>query len=211
MEATVEDLFLAGSETTATTLRWCAVLMLEHPDVQSRVQRELDDIIGRNRLPTLADRPNLPYTEAVIQEIARFATIAPIGAPHFTSVDTTFRGYKIPKDTMIIGNFWSISRDKKLWDDETLDEFQPERFLDENCNSVKKPEHHIVFGSGKRACPGEQLAKMEIYIFFTHMLHQFTMKKPTGAGFNDTRGQPGAVHAPFPFEVCLEPRKMAED
>ncbi len=148
MEAVLEDLFFAGAETTATTLRWCALLMMENPDIQSRVHRELDDIIGRNRLPTLADRPNLPYTDAVIQEIQRYATIAPIGAPHFTTVETTFRGYRIPKETMIIGNLWSISRDKKLWNDDTLDEFRPERFLDENCNTVKKPEYHLVFGSG---------------------------------------------------------------
>ncbi len=149
MESTVEDLFLAGSETTSTTLRWSLLMMIEYPDIQARIQEELDYIVGRNRLPTLADRPKLVYTEAVIQELARFTTIAPIAAPHYCSVDTEFCGYKIPKDTMIIGNIWKISRDKKLWNDDTLEEFKPERFLNENDNSVKKPEHHIIFGAGK--------------------------------------------------------------
>ena len=149
MEATVEDLFLAGSETTATTLRWSILLMMAYPEVQSRIQRELDDVIGRDRLPSLADRPNLPYTEAVIQEIMRYGTIAPIGAPHYTDVDTTFRGYKIPKGTVVIGNLWSISRDPKLWNDEDIGKFNPDRFLDANANILKKPDHHLVFGSGK--------------------------------------------------------------
>ena len=123
--------------------------MMAYPEVQSRIQRELDDVVGQNRLPTLADRPSLPYTEATIQEIMRYGTIAPIGAPHYTDVDTTFRGYQIPKGTMVIGNLWSISRDPKLWNDEDIGKFNPERFLDANANIFKKPDHHLVFGSGK--------------------------------------------------------------
>lgn len=148
MEATVEDLFIVGSETTATALRWSILLMMAHPEVQTLIQQELDSVIGRNRMPTLADRINLPYTEATIQEILRFGTIAPIGVPHCTYVDTAFRGYKIPKGTMIIGNLWSVSRDSALWNDENIDKFNPDRFLDGHSKEVKKPDHHIVFGSG---------------------------------------------------------------
>ena len=149
MEATLEDLFLGGSETSANTLKWSILLMISYPNVQSRVQRELDDVVGRSRLPILADRPSLPYTEATIQEIMRYGSIAPLGAPHYTHVDTTFRGYKIPEGTVVLGNLWSISRDPTLWNDDDIGMFNPERFLDANCNTIRKPEHHIVFGSGK--------------------------------------------------------------
>ena len=150
LEATIEDLFLAVAQTTATSLRWTILLMMAYPDVQSRVQEELDSVVGRDRLPVLADRSQLIYTEAVMNEIMRYGTIAPIGAPHFAENDTTFRGYDIPKGTIIIGNLWNVSRDPDLWNDPNIDQFNPDRFLDNNNEGgIQKPEHHLVFGSGK--------------------------------------------------------------
>ena len=84
LKVTLFDLFLAGSETTSTTLTWAALYMVRYPGVQEKVQEELDNVVGVNRSPSMADKPNLPYTEAVIMEIQRHANIVPLGVQHFT-------------------------------------------------------------------------------------------------------------------------------
>ncbi len=88
----VGDLFVAGSETTNTTLRWSMLYMMAYPEIQNRVQKELDDVTHGNRLPRISDKPNLPYTEAVLCEIQRMSTIVPLAVPHYTSEDTTLMG-----------------------------------------------------------------------------------------------------------------------
>ena len=91
----VGELFVAGSETTNTTLRWSLLYMMAYPEIQSRVQKELDDVTGGNRFSKMSDKPNLPYTEAVLYEIQRISTIAPLAIPHYTSEDTPFMGLDI--------------------------------------------------------------------------------------------------------------------
>ena len=92
MHYTFGDLFGAGTETTATTLYWALLYMIAFPDIQSRVQQEIDDAVGRNRLPRLSDKPELPYTEAALHEIQRIGSIVPLGVPHKCMENTTFRG-----------------------------------------------------------------------------------------------------------------------
>ncbi|XP_072039154.1 cytochrome P450 2B11-like [Amphiura filiformis] len=142
--AVVHDLFFGGTETTSTTLRWALLYMLEYPGVQKRVQEEIDSVVGRDRLPKLSDKLSLPYTEAVIHEIQRFACIIRRTA-RFTRSDVEFRGYTIPKGTNITFSFYSVTRDPSVFDEP--DVFNPERFLDEE-GQVKKIAGQIVFGAG---------------------------------------------------------------
>ncbi len=92
MHHTFGELFGAGTETTSTTLRWALLYMIAFPDIQSRVQKEIDDAVGRNRLPRLSDKLELPYTEAVLNEIQRMGSIVPLGVPHKCIEDTILRG-----------------------------------------------------------------------------------------------------------------------
>ncbi|MEE6502695.1 hypothetical protein FKM82_004606 [Ascaphus truei] len=93
------DLFTAGTETSTTTLRWALLFMLRYPDVQSKVQEEIDRVIGRDRKPTMGDMLKMPYTNAVIHETQRYGDIVPLSIPHMTYRDTEIRGYFIPKRT----------------------------------------------------------------------------------------------------------------
>ena len=101
----VRDLVLAGSETSSTTLRWALVLAANHPDIQRRMQEELDSVVGGRpeeaRLASLDDRPRLPLVEAFILELMRFKTIVPISVPHETLRDTEVGGYLIPAKTLV--------------------------------------------------------------------------------------------------------------
>uniref|UniRef100_A0A4W3GQW0 Cytochrome P450 2F2-like n=1 Tax=Callorhinchus milii TaxID=7868 RepID=A0A4W3GQW0_CALMI len=91
------NIFLAGTDTTSSTLRWGLLLLLKYPQIQERIQREMEEVVGTTRSPVMADRKRMPYTDAVIHEIQRYANIIPLNLPHVTTRDTQFRGFTIPK------------------------------------------------------------------------------------------------------------------
>ena len=142
----VADLFIAGTETTSTTLKWALLYMITNEKIQRKVQEELDTVIGPDRMPSLRDRPNLPYTEATILEIQRKASIVPLGVPRATVRDTVLHGYDIPKGTVILPNLWAVHHDPEIW--KNPDQFNPERFLDPETNEVIQREELIPFGLG---------------------------------------------------------------
>ncbi|OQV22860.1 Cytochrome P450 2J2 [Hypsibius exemplaris] len=173
--ASLSDLFAAGTETTSTTTLWAFVFFLENPEIMRKVQEEIDNNTGRERMLTNADRGMLPYTEAVILEVQRCASLVPLAVPHSSREDMTIDGYTIPKDTLLIGNLFSIHRDPRLW--ENPDQFNPLRFLDENMK-LTRPDGFAPFSIGKRACLGEALAKMELFLFIANLLRCFTLELP---------------------------------
>ena len=142
---TVEDLFLGGTQTTTTTLRWALLYLIAFPSVQENIQQELDNVCGRNRLPLLSDKPQLPYLIATIHEIQRYACILYMLGVRATYVETTVGEYTIPPRTVLLQNIWSVSRDPSIWKDPAV--FSPERFLDGD-NHVIKREEQLVFGAG---------------------------------------------------------------
>ncbi|XP_066283597.1 cytochrome P450 2U1-like [Branchiostoma lanceolatum] len=199
----VMDLFLAGTETTSTTLRWALLYMILHPDIQDRVRREIDSVIGQNRDPSMAHRTQMPYTEATLDEVGRLATIAPFALPHATSNDITFRGYNIPKGTVVEANIWAVHHDPQLWTDPHS--FNPTRFLDDDGKIVKR-EEVIPFSIGRRVCLGERLARMELFLIFTSLLQRFSFELPEGAPVPSADGVFGGTHSPVPFKLVAIPR-----
>eukprot|EP00058_Branchiostoma_floridae_P010007 XP_002595495.1 hypothetical protein BRAFLDRAFT_57483 [Branchiostoma floridae] len=195
---TVLDLFVAGTETTTTTLRWASLLMLVYPDIQQKVHEEIDSVLGQGQTPSMSHRDQLPYTQAVLTEVSRFATIVPLNVPHTTSEDTTLNGYHIPKQTIVIPSIWSVHHDEKLFPQH--DKFDPTRFLDEK-GQYKKDDHVMPFSAGPRICLGEQLARMELFLFFTSLMQHFTFKIPEGAPTPSLKGRIAATHFPEPFDI----------
>ena len=80
--------------------------MCLYPEIQRRAQKEVDSVIGKDRLPTLADRPRLSFVNNVILEVMRWNQAAPLGLPHSPSQDDIFEGYYIPKGCTIFANIW---------------------------------------------------------------------------------------------------------
>ncbi|XP_005441403.3 cytochrome P450 2D17 [Falco rusticolus] len=197
------DLFIAGSETTSTTLRWAFLYMLLHPEIQSKVQAEIDKVIGKEKPPTMKDQVSMPYTNAVIHEVQRCGDIVPVGLPHMTYRDTEVQGFFIPKGTTVITNLSSVLKDETVW--EKPNEFYPEHFLDANGQFVK-PEAFLPFSAGRRACPGEQLARMELFIFFTTLMQKFTFVLPEDQPRPREDGHFALTNAPHPYLIRAVPR-----
>ncbi|XP_033182162.1 cytochrome P450 1B1-like [Anabas testudineus] len=176
-EATVSDLIGAGQDTIATALHWIILLLAKHHDIQSKLHELIDKVVGPNRLPSTEDRSRLGYLDAFIYETMRFTSFVPVTIPHSTTSDVTVDGLHIPKDTVIFINQWSVNHDPLKWKDPHI--FDPARFLDENGSLDKDLTNNVmIFSAGKRRCIGDQIAKVEMFLFFAILLHQCRFEQP---------------------------------
>uniref|UniRef100_A0A673MYL8 Cytochrome P450 2K1-like n=2 Tax=Sinocyclocheilus rhinocerous TaxID=307959 RepID=A0A673MYL8_9TELE len=196
----VTNLFIAGTDTTGTTLRWGLMLMAKYPHIQDRVQEEIDRVIG-GRQPVVEDRKKLPYTDAVIHETQRLANIVPMNLPHMTSCDVTFNGYFIKKGTTVVPLLTSVLKDPSEW--AKPNSFYPEHFLDEKGQFVKR-DAFVPFSAGRRVCLGESLARMELFLFFTSLLQSYRFTTPPGVSGDelDLKGIVGITLNPSPHKLC---------
>lgn len=195
------DLMFAGTETTSATLRWALLFMATNPEIQARVQAEIDAVIGQARPPALEDRNNMHYTNAVIHEVQRKGNVIPFNVPRMASEDAYVDGYYIPKGTVVMANLTSLLFDKNEW--ETPDTFNPEHFLKDG--KFWKSEHFLPFSMGKRACLGEVLARAELFLFFTSLLQKFTLQVPPDTTLS-LQPMLGIAIAPQPYKICAVPR-----
>uniref|UniRef100_A0A3Q3LBJ7 Cytochrome P450 2J6-like n=1 Tax=Labrus bergylta TaxID=56723 RepID=A0A3Q3LBJ7_9LABR len=196
------DLFGAGTETTTTTLHWGLLYMIYYPQIQGRVQAEIDAVIGSSRAPSLNDKEDMPYTNAVVHEIQRMADIIPLNAARMATKDTTLDKYTIPKGTIIMPTLNSVLHDETMW--ETPHSFNPQHFLDQD-GQFRKREAFLPFSAGKRVCPGEQLARAEVFLFFTSLLQRFSFSAPDGEQ-PSLEFKLGGVRCPKPYHLCAVPR-----
>ncbi|XP_004765557.1 cytochrome P450 1B1 [Mustela putorius furo] len=173
--ATVTDIFGASQDTLSTALQWLLILFTRYPDVQARVQAELDQVVGRDRLPCLDDQPKLPYVMAFLYEAMRFSSFVPVTIPHATTTSASVLGYHIPKDTVVFVNQWSVNHDPAKWPNP--EDFDPGRFLDKDGFIDKDLASSVmIFSVGKRRCIGEELSKMQLFLFISILAHECNFK-----------------------------------
>ncbi|XP_021348225.1 cytochrome P450 2B1-like [Mizuhopecten yessoensis] len=171
LSISVMNLFTAGTDTTATIIRWAIIYLIHNKPIQDKLRQEIETVVGTSRLPSLGDKPSMPYYEAFITEVFRMGNIVPLSVPHGAKKDIQFRGMIIPKGSSIIPNLDSVMTDPDLF--ENPDQFQPERFLGKDGQMNGKERTVMAFSLGRRICLGESLARLELFLFITSLLQRF--------------------------------------
>uniref|UniRef100_A0A8C3X7N0 Steroid 21-hydroxylase n=1 Tax=Catagonus wagneri TaxID=51154 RepID=A0A8C3X7N0_9CETA len=200
----VVDLFIGGTETTANTLSWAVVYLLHHPEIQWRLQEELDRELGPgasgSRVP-YKDRARLPLLNATIAEVLRLRPVVPLALPHQATRTSSIFGYDIPKGTVVIPNLQGAHLDETVW--EQPHEFRPDRFLAPGANPSA-----LAFGCGARVCLGEPLARLELFVVLVQLLQAFTLLPPPEGALPSLQPHPhsGINLKVRPFQVRLQPR-----
>ncbi|XP_053441275.1 cytochrome P450 2E1 [Nycticebus coucang] len=201
---TVADMLFAGTETTSTTLRYGLLILMKYPEIEDKIHEEIDKVIGPSRTPATKDRLEMPYTDAVVHEIQRFINLVPNNLPHLATRDTTFRGYVIPKGTIIIPTLSSILYDSQEFPDP--EKFKPEHFLNEQ-GKFKYSDYFKPFSTGKRVCVGEGLARMELFLLLTAILQNFNLKPLVDPKDIDLSPKTiGFGRIPPHYKLCVIPR-----
>uniref|UniRef100_A0A8C9UJ12 Cytochrome P450 2E1 n=1 Tax=Spermophilus dauricus TaxID=99837 RepID=A0A8C9UJ12_SPEDA len=201
---TLADLFFAGTETTSTTLRYGLLILMKYPEIEEKLHKEIDRVIGPSRIPAVKDRLEMPYMDAVVHEIQRFIDLIPSNLPHEATQDTMLQGYVIPKGTVVIP-----ALDSLLYDDQEFPDpgqFKPEHFLDGN-GKFKYSDYFKPFSAGKRVCVGEGLARMELFLLLSAILQHFNLKSLVDPRDIDLR--PIAIgfgRIPPHYKLCVIPR-----
>ncbi|KAI5825652.1 cytochrome P450 [Schizophyllum commune Tattone D] len=178
-------LYGAGLDTTVDALLFFFRTVLDHSDVQSRAAAEMQNALAPGQLSILDDEQCLPYTTAVVLESLRYRPIAPQGFPHlYTGSEADlYYGYTIPKGTVVMQNIWCTTYPD-------TDTFKPERFLtaDGALDPTVRTPCDIVFGFGRRVCPGIHLAYTTLWLTAACTLRTYTISK--------TKRQDGSVVEP---------------
>ncbi|KAK6988057.1 cytochrome p450 [Favolaschia claudopus] len=215
LKETAGTMFAAGSDTTVSAVATFFLAMLSNPQAQRKAQSEIDALTGGKYLPTFEHQDSLPYVAAVVKEILRWENVTPIVAvsalPHRLIRDDEYRGYRLPKGSLVIGNSWAILHNEEMYPDPFS--FKPERFLlnDSTKSSAKDPD--IAFGYGRRRCPGRHMAASSVFITVASILATYNIEKATDADGSviEPRHEyvSGLVSMPLPFRCKITPRSEA--
>ncbi|KAG9466792.1 hypothetical protein GDO78_016103 [Eleutherodactylus coqui] len=204
---TLIALLAAGTETTTSTLNFSLSVMSNYPEVQVKVQQEIDEVTESQRPPGIMDRAQMPYTNAVIHEIQRVLDLAPVAHYHAVTKETQFRGYTLPKGTTVIPFISSVLSDPTQW--ETPEEFNPGHFLDDRGQFRLKPAF-MAFSAGKRVCAGENLARMELFLLLSALLQKFTFTLPPETERQDCKMlKQNKFKTVFFSQICAKPRLVS--
>ncbi|XP_060065189.1 cytochrome P450 2B4-like [Ylistrum balloti] len=192
------NLFIAGTETTATTIKWAILFLLHHACVQTKLRDEINNVIGSSRLPSMTDKPKMTYTDAFIHETLRMGNLVPLSLLHGVKHDTEFKGYKIRKEDLVVPNLDSALFDETLFTDPHT--FNPERFIGEDGQLNGKERTVLAFSLGRRVCFGENLARMELFLFLTSLVQRFKLLPADDESLPTLEPISGVVNYPQKFK-----------
>jgi len=200
------SLYIAGTDTTTSAIVGFIFSMTRHPEIAKKAQAELDSVVGTKRLPQFQDCDKLPYLNAVIKEVLRWLPITPLGLPHQLMEDDEYKGYFLPRGSVVYENAWAISRDEAIYDEP--EKFYPERFLVPG-KDVLDP-HLYMFGLGRRICIGRHFADSAIFMAAASILAAFDISKAKGKDgkeiIPEMKFMGGALRRVVPFKCNIRPR-----
>ncbi|KZV73583.1 cytochrome P450 [Peniophora sp. CONT] len=202
------SMYGGGADTSVSTILSLVLCMTLFPEAQNKAQAEIDSVIGRSRLPTLADRTSLPYVEALVSEVIRWAPVVPMAVPHKLVQDDIYDGYHLPAGSLILPNVYAMLRDPSVYD--SPDTFKPERFIEREGKVAEPNPRLCFFGFGRRICPGRELADVSVWIETAVILATLSITKAHDAAGKEITPSPrwmdGTVVHPESFACDILPR-----
>ncbi|KAH7665283.1 Isoflavone 2'-hydroxylase protein, partial [Dioscorea alata] len=207
----IDLMLVAGTDTSASTMEWTMSLLLNNPQTLEKLRAEIDANVSQGSLLQEADFPKLPYLHAVINESMRMYPASPFLFPHESSQDCTVGGFNVPSETMILVNVWKIQRDPELW--EEADKFKPERFLRTNSDQkisnevMKEGLKMMLFGMGRRRCPGEGLAMKMVLLVIGTLVQCFEWERVGEEEVDMSEGIGLTMPKAKPLEAMFKPRE----
>ncbi|CAE6421570.1 unnamed protein product [Rhizoctonia solani] len=202
------SMYGGGAHTTVGILSNFVLAMLLHPKVAEKAREEIDRVVGMDRLPTISDRPDLPYLECVLLETLRWYPVTPLSIPRRVNHDDEYRGYRIPANSTVYNNVYAITRDESIFPDP--EKFIPERFDENRVGHTPLSPRDIIFGVGRRICPGQFVADASIYLVMASLLATMDIAKARGENGHEI--EPEVVRGPAlvcqlrPFKCSIKPR-----
>ncbi|CAI0397496.1 unnamed protein product [Linum tenue] len=213
----IQNVFLGAIDTSTVTLEWAMSNLLNHPEIMKKARDEIDTQVGEGRMVEEHDLPKLQYLQNTISETFRLYPPGPLLIPRTSSRDFTLGGYHVPRNTMLLVNAWAIHRDPEVWDDATS--FKPERFetggdgeAEAGDRSSSRRPKPIPFGMGRRACPGEGLARRLVGLTLASLIQCFEWKKVVEEEDIDMAEGPGITMPKLiPLQLNCKLRPIAKD
>ncbi|KAJ7579218.1 cytochrome P450 [Mycena floridula] len=208
-KSTAATMHAAAIDTTYAALCTFILAMLSNPEAQKQAQAEIDSILQFGELPHFSDKESMPMVDAILMEVLRWKTVAPLGIPHRLTQDDVYHGYRIPEGTQILANIWAMVHDETIYPEPHS--FKPERFIkDGKLNPDVRDPCAAVFGFGRRSCPGLAMGYSTLWIAMSSILAMFEIRKAV-----DEHGdiiEPSyeytstLAYIPLPFDCSIRPR-----
>ncbi|KAK8468387.1 hypothetical protein PHAVU_006G015400 [Phaseolus vulgaris] len=210
IKALLLNLFTAGTDTSTSIIEWALAEMLKNPNILIRAQKEMDEVVGRERVVLESDLPKLPYLQAICKETYRMHPSTPLSVPRVATEACNVNGYYIPKNTRLNVNIWAIGRDPNVWSNPL--EFNPERFLRGKSAKVDPSGvdfELIPFGGGRRICAGDRMAIVVIQYILGSLVHSFDWKLPNGEDLNMDEAFGLTLQKAVPLSAMVSPRLLS--
>lgn len=202
IKKTAAVMYGGGSDTTVSSIHAFILAMMLFPDVQKKAQKEIDTVVGSDRLPQFDDRDHLPYVKALVNEVFRWHPVAPMAVPHKVDEETTYGGFRIPKGAYLIPSIWWLLHDPETYSDPAS--FDPDRYL-EPRNEPDPTDAN--FGFGRRICPGRFVADQTLFITVSRLLATFDITKAIDESGKEIEPQKIGTHGlimrlhDFPYSI----------
>lgn len=204
--STAGSLLSAGTETVEGFILTFIALLRDHPDIQDRAFAEVTSVIGLGRLPDLQDYEALPYINSVIKEVHRFHPVVPL-VTHSNKVEENYMGWRIPAKSWVFANVWAMLHDEKVYP--KSNEFLPERFMQRGDESTPRDPRDLVFGFGRRICPGQHFANAFIFLVVSRMIALIRIVPDDKTKATSIQWQNALVSSPKRFHCSFQAREHA--
>ncbi|KAL0578653.1 hypothetical protein V5O48_003353 [Marasmius crinis-equi] len=215
IKSVAATMYTGGTDSTFGALSTFILAMLANPEAQKRAQSEIDSTVPSGELPRFSDEQDLPFVSAIVKEVYRWQPVTPLGIPHASVAEDEYRGYRIPSGSIMVPNIWAMLHDENTYPDPYS--FKPERFIgaDGKLDLAVKDPASILFGFGRRICPGRHMSWHSIWICVASMLASFDISKAVDENGNTIEPTYEYVSSlaciPAPFRCTIKPRSRAAE